>query len=209
MYASKFRVYIVMINTLRLATNPNRPLFAPPSRHALINACGELFFIFIFRCIPQSLRKELLGICYLNVSKKLDQLLENHAKNADIDDVVIRMLSKSLLRIIPNIILNKREEVIPLLVMTIYLNQDTSDRDKLLQQLFNLKKKPTDEERAEILIGIVTVARWSGESAVENEILPLCWEQLTHKHMERRLLVVETCNALIPYVSVSYFISDF
>lgn len=100
-------------------------------------------------------------------------------------------------------ILNKREEVIPLLVVTICLSQATSDRDKLLQQLFNLKKRPTDEERQEILTGVVTVARWCGESVAENEILPLCWEQLTHKHMERRLLVVETCNALIPHVSVS------
>lgn len=39
---------------------------------------------------------------------------------------------------------------------------------------------------------------------MENEILPQCWEQLTHKYVERRLLVAESCTALIPYVSVRF-----
>jgi hypothetical protein len=47
----------------------------------------------------------------------------------------------------------------------------------------------------------VGIARFSGENLVENEILPQCWEQLTDKHVERRLLVAEACTALIPYVS--------
>jgi hypothetical protein len=52
--------------------------------------------------------------------------------------------------------------------------------------------------------GIVGIARCSGLSIVENEILPQCWEQISHKHVERRLLVAESCIALAPYVSVSY-----
>lgn len=51
--------------------------------------------------------------------------------------------------------------------------------------------------------GIVGIARCSGLSIVENEILPQCWEQISHKHVERRLLVAESCIALAPYVSVS------
>lgn len=46
------------------------------------------------------------------------------------------------------------------------------------------------------------IAKNSGKLLVENEILPHCWEQLTHKHLERRLLVAESCTALIPYISV-------
>jgi hypothetical protein len=42
---------------------------------------------------------------------------------------------------------------------------------------------------------------------VENEILPQCWEQLTDKHVERRLLVAEACTALIPYVSFQCFVN--
>lgn len=52
-------------------------------------------------------------------------------------------------------------------------------------------------------VGIVGIAKSSGETLVENEVLPQCWEQLSHKHVERRLLVAESCNALTPYVSVS------
>ncbi|KAJ9580267.1 hypothetical protein L9F63_004080, partial [Diploptera punctata] len=48
---------------------------------------------------------------------------------------------------------------------------------------------------------IVGIARCSGLSLVENEILPQCWEQISHKHVERRLLVAESCSALAPYVS--------
>lgn len=53
-------------------------------------------------------------------------------------------------------------------------------------------------------LGIVGIAKFSDESLVENEVLPQCWEQLTHKYVERRLLVAESCSALTPYVSVSF-----
>lgn len=51
--------------------------------------------------------------------------------------------------------------------------------------------------------GLIGIAKCSGESMVENEILPQCWLQLTHKHIERKLLVAEACIALMPYISVS------
>lgn len=53
-----------------------------------------------------------------------------------------------------------------------------------------------------MVLGLIGIAKCSGESMVENEILPQCWLQLTHKHIERRLLVAEACVALMPYVSV-------
>lgn len=55
------------------------------------------------------------------------------------------------------------------------------------------------------ILGIIGVAKCIGEQMVENEILPLCWLQLTHKHIERRLLIAEACTVLIPYVSVSRY----
>ncbi|KAJ8973751.1 hypothetical protein NQ317_018338 [Molorchus minor] len=54
-----------------------------------------------------------------------------------------------------------------------------------------------------ILTGLLGVAKCSGECLVENEILPQCWLQLTHKYVERRLLVAEACIALMPYMSNS------
>lgn len=134
-----------------------------------------------------------------------NELLDYVINDKITSETLVHTLSQSLLRIIPNIILNKREEAIPLLISAVHLNPNASERDKLLQQLFNLKKKPSEVERIMILRGIIGIAKNSGKSLVENEILPQCWEQLTHKHPERRLLVAESCTALIPYVSVSTF----
>lgn len=50
---------------------------------------------------------------------------------------------------------------------------------------------------------MVTIAKHLEENIVENELLPQLWEQLNHKHVERRLLVVDCCSTLIPYISVS------
>lgn len=168
----------------------------------------------------------MFSLCYVNIPQKVDnEILDNILNHSVTNENLVHTLSLSLLKIIPNIILNKREDVIPLLISAVHLNTNASERDKLLQQLFNLKKKPSDTERIMILTGnmkfftnismlfkygffftgLVGIARFSGENLVENEILPQCWEQLTDKHVERRLLVAEACTALIPYVSVSIF----
>lgn len=133
-------------------------------------------------------------------------MLENYLKDGVTNESYVHIVSQAMPRIIPNIILNKREEVIPVLISSVNLNPNSNERDILLQQLFNLKKKPSEDERRMILSGIVGIAKSSGESLVENEVLPQCWEQLSHKHVERRLLVAESCSALTPYVSVRSFV---
>lgn len=145
--------------------------------------------------------QEVFSLCYMNIDHSNEnEMMNGLNENISIENLV-HVVSQSLLKIIPNIILNKREEAIPLLMAAIYLNPMTSERDKLLQQLFNLKKKPTERERLTILSGVVGIAKYAGEQLVENEILPQCWLQLTHKYIERRLLVAEACTVLIPYVS--------
>lgn len=85
-----------------------------------------------------------------NVEKEtLDEILNQDCTS----DNYVHLVSMSLLKIIPNVILNKREEVIPLIISTIHLNPKVCERDKLLQQLFNLKKKPSESERTLILSG--------------------------------------------------------
>lgn len=152
--------------------------------------------------------KEVFTICYVNTHNKLSEDFMDISNLQITNDNLIHILSNCLLRIIPNIILNKREEAIPLLISAVHLNPTASERDKLLQQLFNLKKKPSDCERSMILAALICIAKCSGESLAENEILPQCWLQLAHKHVERRLLVVEACTALIPYVSVSRYLKS-
>ncbi|EFA00181.1 RAB11-binding protein RELCH homolog [Tribolium castaneum] len=146
--------------------------------------------------------KEVFSLCYVNIPQKVDnEILDDILNYSVTNENLVHTLSLSLLKIIPNIILNKREDAIPLLIGAVQLNSNSGERDKLLQQLFNLKKKPSDTERIMILTGLVGIAKYSGENLVENEILPQCWEQLTDKHVEKRLLVAEACTALIPYVS--------
>ncbi|KAK3924172.1 RAB11-binding protein RELCH [Frankliniella fusca] len=117
------------------------------------------------------------------------------------DKLLIDIFAKTLLKLLPCVILNKREEVIPLLVVLVRLHADGKERDVLLHHLFNLKKRPDNEERCLILAGLLCVARGMEAAFVENEVLPQCWEQMSHRHVERRLLVAEACGVLAPFVT--------
>lgn len=44
--------------------------------------------------------------------------------------------------------------------------------------------------------GCATVASLADTGWVEGELLPLVWEQMAHKHPERRLFVAQLCAAL-------------
>ncbi|XP_036100104.1 RAB11-binding protein RELCH isoform X6 [Molossus molossus] len=92
------------------------------------------------------------------------------------------------------------EELIPLILCTACLHPEPKERDQLLHILFNLIKRPDDEQRQMILTGCVAFARHVGPTRVEAELLPQCWEQINHKYPERRLLVAESCGALAPYL---------
>ncbi|XP_066257908.1 RAB11-binding protein RELCH homolog isoform X1 [Euwallacea similis] len=145
--------------------------------------------------------KNVYNLCYIDVDDQPDCSMPT-IMNKDMDfESLIHAISESLLKIIPNVILNKREEVIPLLMSAIYFNPKASERDKLLHQLFHLKKRPCENERYAILSAVIGIAKKAEEQLVENEILPQCWLQLTHKYIERRLLVAQACTVLIPYVS--------
>ncbi|XP_046396336.1 RAB11-binding protein RELCH homolog [Ischnura elegans] len=169
------------------------------------------------RKLPSAFRHEVLSRCFVNTSRREGSLVEDilapddtpadgvcHDMGADARILrVAHLLARSLPRIVPNVVLTQREELIPLMICTVWLHPDPSERNRLLSLLFNLKKRPTPEERQTILAGIVAIAKCSGLSLVEGEILPQCWEQIGHRHMERRLLVAESCSALAPYVSAT------
>ncbi len=53
-----------------------------------------------------------------------------------------------------------------------------------------------------MFVGIIWLSCNSKESLIEKELLPLCWEELNHKYIERRLLISELCCSVTPYVSV-------
>lgn len=106
------------------------------------------------RKLPSNFQQELISLCFINVLAKSDGVVaENYFKMAITNENFVHIVSQTMPRIIPNIILNKREEVIPLLISSVNLNPNSNERDILLQQLFNLKKKPSEDERRMILSG--------------------------------------------------------
>ncbi|KAK3865667.1 hypothetical protein Pcinc_028744 [Petrolisthes cinctipes] len=114
---------------------------------------------------------------------------------------LVGVVADSLHNIAPNVILAKREVVVPLVVCGVMLHRDPGQREKLLHLLFNLIKRPDAGQRGTILAGLAGLGRVLGPGGVEGEILPQCWEQLSHKYVERRLLVAESTAALAPFAA--------
>lgn len=113
-------------------------------------------FCFILFLSENFFEKEVFSMCYINIPQRVsNEVLDNILNYPVNKDTLISILTNSLLKIIPNIILNKREDAIPLIVSAVDLNENVGDRDKLLQLLFNLKKKPSETERTLILTGKV------------------------------------------------------
>ncbi|XP_070574126.1 RAB11-binding protein RELCH homolog isoform X2 [Ptychodera flava] len=148
--------------------------------------------------MSSAFKKALLDSPY---SQSLDnRLTVEVSKIAESNENVVLMLARSLPHIVPNVLLAKREELIPLILCTVSLHPDPKERDNLLNILFNLIKKPDEEQRHMILTGCVAFAQHVGPTRVETELLPQCWEQISHKYAERRLLVAESCGVLAPYL---------
>ncbi|XP_035218568.1 RAB11-binding protein RELCH homolog isoform X2 [Stegodyphus dumicola] len=152
------------------------------------------------RNISQEFQKTLFSLCQSQKIAQDNRVINEVSDIVNSQETVIMMLARCLPHIVPNILLAKREELIPLILCAIALHPDPKQRDKLLNILFNLIKRPDEEQRQMILTGLVAIAQHLGPSRVEAELLPQCWEQITHRYVERRLLVAESCGVLAPYV---------
>uniref|UniRef100_A0AAQ4RAY0 RAB11 binding and LisH domain, coiled-coil and HEAT repeat containing n=1 Tax=Gasterosteus aculeatus aculeatus TaxID=481459 RepID=A0AAQ4RAY0_GASAC len=164
--------------------------------------CYLLSFLFLFpwwccRKLSPAFQQALLSFCRTCSDSRLGAEV---SRIADSEESVLLMLGRCLPHIVPNVLLAKREELIPLILCTACLHPEPKERDQLLHILFNLIKRPDDEQRQMILTGCVAFARHVGPTRVEAELLPQCWEQINHKYPERRLLVAESCGALAPYL---------
>lgn len=99
---------------------------------------------------------ELITFFPVNIPRKSESILFDNIANLTYSyESLIQTVSHTLLRLIPNVLLNKREDAIAALVTVICTNGNNQVREKLLQHLFNLKKKPNSNERAIILAGSV------------------------------------------------------
>ncbi|RVW77484.1 LisH domain and HEAT repeat-containing protein KIAA1468-like [Vitis vinifera] len=112
----------------------------------------------------------------------------------------IQILSDALPKIVPYVLINHREELLPLIMCAIERHPDSSTRDSLTHTLFNLIKRPDEQQRRIIMDACVNLAKNVGEMRTETELLPQCWEQINHTYEERRLLVAQSCGELAEFV---------
>ncbi|CAN6445973.1 unnamed protein product [Victoria cruziana] len=112
----------------------------------------------------------------------------------------IQILSDALPKIVPFVLINHREELLPLIMCAIERHPDSSTRDSLTHTLFNLIKRPDEQQRRIIMDACVNLAKNVGEMRTESELLPQCWEQINHMYEERRLLVAQSCGELAEFV---------
>lgn len=162
---------------------------------------GELGALKSQRRLLPAFLEALLGMCRPHREPSDMRLAKDVTRVASSGEEVVLMLARCLPHIVPNVLLAKREELVPLLLATINLHPDAAERDALLNLLFNLTKRPDDAQRRVILTGLLSVAKCLGHERVEAELLPQCWEQINHKYLERRLLVAESCGYLAPQVA--------
>ncbi|KAM4606721.1 RAB11-binding protein RELCH homolog isoform 5-T5 [Polymixia lowei] len=176
-----------------------------PQSHGKLKSRPPVKFDQPNRKLSPAFQEALLSFCRMSSDSRLGAEV---SRIADSEESVMLMLGRCLPHIVPNVLLAKRErmvahlcqELIPLILCTACLHPEPKERDQLLHILFNLIKRPDDEQRQMILTGCVAFARHVGPTRVEAELLPQCWEQINHKYPERRLLVAESCGALAPYL---------
>ncbi|XP_023547428.1 lisH domain and HEAT repeat-containing protein KIAA1468 homolog isoform X1 [Cucurbita pepo subsp. pepo] len=112
----------------------------------------------------------------------------------------IQILADALPKIVPYVLINHREELLPLIMCAIERHPDSYTRDSLTHTLFNLIKRPDEQQRRIIMDACVSLAKSVGEMRTETELLPQCWEQINHMYEERRLLVAQSCGELAEFV---------
>ncbi|XP_050227728.1 uncharacterized protein LOC126677239 [Mercurialis annua] len=112
----------------------------------------------------------------------------------------IQILADALPKIVPYVLINHREELLPLMMCAIERHPDSTTRDSLTHTLFNLIKRPDEQQRRIIMDACVSLAKNVGEMRTETELLPQCWEQISHTYEERRLLVAQSCGEIAEFV---------
>ncbi|KAL3700165.1 hypothetical protein R1sor_018187 [Riccia sorocarpa] len=134
--------------------------------------------------------------------------VDSHGSRRDsVDEVkhdtelqTVQVLAETLPKIVPYVLINHREELLPLFMCAIERHPEHTVRDMLTHTLFNLIKKPDDQQRRVIMDACVSLAKNVGMIRSETELLPQCWEQITHKYEERRILVAQSCGELGQFV---------
>ncbi|KAG2379465.1 hypothetical protein C9374_006582 [Naegleria lovaniensis] len=116
---------------------------------------------------------------------------------------IVQIVGEKLPTLLAAVKSNERQEFMPILTATLQAHPDAEVRETLSEALFNLVKKPDQQERQMIINGCIALARRISPDRFEKEVLPQCWKQMTHKYTERKILVAEACGELAHYVKAS------
>lgn len=145
--------------------------------------------------VPCMLKVDLPEQHLKNESLMFDlvQAIRNNSK-------LVNLLAKYLHHIVPNVIISKRIDLIPLITCTIRVCDDTSEQERLLSLLFNLIKRPNEEQRRMILSGLTVILQVSPQHQSSTLLLPNLWDHVDDKFPERRILLAESCATLAHYV---------
>lgn len=144
--------------------------------------------------VPSMVKVDLPEQYLKNESLMFDlvQAISNNSK-------LVNLLAKYIHHIVPNVIISKRIDLIPLITCTIRVCRDTSEQERLISLLFNLIKRPNEEQRRMILSGIIVVLQVSPHQS-SSLLMPNLWDHVNDKFPERRILLAESCAALAHYV---------
>ena len=113
---------------------------------------------------------------------------------------VTKVVADCLPHVNSGLLYKKREELIPVLLVTIRHHEDAKVRNTLTKLLFTLIKDPNVVQRKMIMEGCTSLASIIGLDKTNEELLPHCWENIEDEKEGRRILVADSCSALAPYV---------
>jgi len=145
--------------------------------------------------VPSMVKVDLPEQYLKNESLMFDlvQAITNNSK-------LVNLLAKYIHHIVPNVIISKRIDLIPLITCTIRVCRDQTEQERLVSLLFNLIKRPNEEQRRMILSGIIVVLQVSPQHQSSSLLLPNLWDHVNDKFPERRILLAESCATLAHYV---------
>ncbi|KAL4439731.1 hypothetical protein ABPG75_002732 [Micractinium tetrahymenae] len=106
-------------------------------------------------------------------------------------------------RVLPNLLINKREELVPALCALSQEHPQAPGRRQLAGLLFGLIKKPNLAQRGMITDACIGLSRRIGPARTMLELVPHLQDQVQHELLERRLLVAEAAGALAPHLATA------
>jgi hypothetical protein len=112
----------------------------------------------------------------LNIKDETEHRQDHESAKFGNDDALILTIGNFLPRMIPNIVISKRGDLVPLLLSVIRFHPDASQRVDLLHHLFHLIKKPDVKQRQAIVEGVVILAECLSSERIEEEIVPHFWD---------------------------------